>query len=461
MGNKKNDIDSLFSEKLLKFSEKPSDNVWNDIKEELIFGIRQKRISRYKWIAACLVILFASFILFLFIPEKNIEKKFAENKIENILPEKNIEKNFAETKIEKKLLEKNNVVDKHEIKKESENFENIKQQLPEKDIAVAEEIIPSNKKNIAIIKKDEESKISNHLRLSNIEALPKQIFALNISNNSNSIQISQLNKRAEYIIYDFISDDIMIDKKQIIRWALEGDFTSGYSFRDIELNDVSYSSVALKQEFDEFEKGMYAYSYGMKLRYNTKSNFSFLSGLNFSSFGQQNDKIVSYESPDNSINIRSSIGNIKISNQRNNIINSAKVNTDTLIDGTNYRYLSDLGLTQKLKYIEIPFEVKYKFIDNIFKFNIIGGISTGILIKDQTYLNSEDDKIELDGISGLKSLVYNGIFGLGLEYDVTRQMAFKLEPSFKYYLSAINKNTIIKYNPYIFNCSFGISYSFK
>ncbi|MCD6112622.1 MAG: hypothetical protein J7J86_05060 [Bacteroidales bacterium] len=446
MKNKINDIDNLFSEKLKNFSEKPSDNIWEDIKEELIFDVRRRRINRIKWIAASVIILFTFSMIFLFVPDNNIDKKISENNIE------------------KSILKDSLILNKYNTNKKSDKPKNIKKlQVSKKEFAVAKKITPSDKKNInkKLIANSKNSNTKIQLRISNIENLPKQIVAVNLLNNSNLIQIQQINKRSEYVIYDFISEDIMINKPEIIRWSVVGDFTSGYSYRNIELNDVSYSTVALKQEFNENEKGLYAFSYGLKIRYNTKSNFSFLSGVNFSSLGQKNNEIVSYKSPDNSINIPTSIGNIKISNSKMSIINSSKVDTDTLIDGTNFKYLSDLGLTQKLKYIEIPFEVKYTVIDKSFKFNIIGGISTGVLINNNTYLEKDNESIELDGAGGLKSFIYNGVVGLGLEYNIYNNMSLVLEPSFKYYLSSINKKTIIKYYPYIFNCSFGICYSFK
>lgn len=117
-----------------------------------------------------------------------------------------------------------------------------------------------------------------------------------------------------------------------------------------------------------------------------------------------------------------------------------------------------LDITQKLSYIEIPFEIKYKFIARKLAIKSSFGFS---------YLMLSENKISIVTLNGfsqeigktrnLSNSSFSANLGMEFEYPLFKNTSLFMEPMFNYQLKASSGGN---YKPYIFGINTGIRYSF-
>ncbi len=119
---------------------------------------------------------------------------------------------------------------------------------------------------------------------------------------------------------------------------------------------------------------------------------------------------------------------------------------------------STINMLYQFEYMELPLLMKYSLIDRSLEVNLIGGISTHVLVQNQTI--SPD--LVAEGLSlpkaNLRPLNFGGNVRLGMAYSLFRQITVRVEPSFKYYFSSIYASS--SRNPYSFGLFSGVSYHF-
>jgi hypothetical protein len=117
-----------------------------------------------------------------------------------------------------------------------------------------------------------------------------------------------------------------------------------------------------------------------------------------------------------------------------------------------------IDMLYQFEYMELPLLMKYSLIDKSLEINLIGGISTHVLIQNQTI--SSD--LAAEGLSlpkaNLRPLNFGGNLRLGMAYSLFKKISLRVEPSFKYYFNPIYASSTK--NPYSFGFFSGISYQF-
>ena len=121
---------------------------------------------------------------------------------------------------------------------------------------------------------------------------------------------------------------------------------------------------------------------------------------------------------------------------------------------------SDARFVQNFQYIEIPLYLRYSVIDARFDVELMGGVSSNVLIGNDTYLESNAGKSLVGKTQDMQDISYSGTLGLGLKYGVSRRIYLNLEPRVKYYLNSLNTNSSVTYKPYTIGVYTGISYQF-
>ncbi len=102
--------------------------------------------------------------------------------------------------------------------------------------------------------------------------------------------------------------------------------------------------------------------------------------------------------------------------------------------------------------------LKYKIIDQRIDFNIIGGLSTGILVDNDAYIKLNNEKHHIGKTESVNNEIYNATFGIGMNYPVSKHIIFNLEPILKYSLKPTNSFNSKDYHPYSIGFFFGLNY---
>jgi hypothetical protein len=119
----------------------------------------------------------------------------------------------------------------------------------------------------------------------------------------------------------------------------------------------------------------------------------------------------------------------------------------------------DATFIQTYDYYEIPIVVSYAVIDRKLTMSLSGGLSTNIMYGNNVYFENDNTRYELDAKNeDLKSMSYSGIFGIGVEYPIIKNLNINLQPTLRYSLTPINNSGTVY--PYSFGIYTGLKYDF-
>lgn len=223
------------------------------------------------------------------------------------------------------------------------------------------------------------------------------------------------------------------------------------------------------------EQSRLSYSGGVALSYKINRRFSIQSGLYYSSFGQEVKGINSYEGfseydvtkDDHNFELLTSSGLVYTSNADVFLYDAGiagriitKYTNDVFDPGkANLEYL-DNSLSQNFGYLELPFFLKYKIVDKGVDFNIIGGLSSNLLVRNSVYATLASGKYSVGKTEGMNPVTFSSSLGMGMEYSFSKNITFNLEPTLRYYLNPFNEVSGMKIHPYSFGVFSGLSYKF-
>ena len=117
-------------------------------------------------------------------------------------------------------------------------------------------------------------------------------------------------------------------------------------------------------------------------------------------------------------------------------------------------------LRQNFSYLELPIILRYKVIDRMIDFNLIGGVSYNLLVSNSVYTMVDGGKYPIGKTEGLNPITLSSSLGMGMEYNFSDKLSLNLEPTFRYYLNPFNEVTGSKIHPYSFGIFSGVSYKF-
>lgn len=120
--------------------------------------------------------------------------------------------------------------------------------------------------------------------------------------------------------------------------------------------------------------------------------------------------------------------------------------------------------SNNLQYIGIPLKLNYTFFGTK-KFNVIPelGLMANFLVKQslQTSLDAgTSQKQSFTSIQGLRKTYFNGMAGLGLQYNLGRKISLNLVPAVNFAFNSINQNAAVKSYLNSFSVTGGIKLQF-
>lgn len=237
---------------------------------------------------------------------------------------------------------------------------------------------------------------------------------------------------------------------------------------------ISSEKSTLSSQLAASEQSMISYSGGLAFSFKMNKRFSIQSGLYYSSLGQEIEGVSSfggfqnyvYTKSDHNFEVLTSSGPVFTSNPDVFLTSDGSFNkistvyTNDVFDPqkVNLQPLNS-SLIQNFSYLELPVVLRYKLIDKALDFNIIGGISYNMLIKNSVYTTYNGDKYEVGETRGLNPLTLSSSLGLGMEYSFANNLSLNLEPTFRYYINPFTAAGSPNH-PYTFGVFTGVSYRF-
>jgi hypothetical protein len=260
---------------------------------------------------------------------------------------------------------------------------------------------------------------------------------------------------------------------KVKHWSIEGQVAPLFSNRK---DNSSQSTV----NYNDNEKGYIAYSSGFKVGYKTSRRFSIQVGVYYSVMGQvinnavaetySSFAVTSNNTPINSITVSSSnsIGPIANNTRKIITINSSSPASQNAPNVNNYQLskaydaapVEEGKIVREFKFIEVPFLIRYKFIDQKIGCHLVGGVSANFLVNNNAKLVTNSLKQDLGKNEDINVINYSGTIGLGINYKLFKKMNFTVEPTYKYYLNSFSTNKEKDVHPYSFGFFTGITYLF-
>jgi uncharacterized protein YmfQ (DUF2313 family) len=156
------------------------------------------------------------------------------------------------------------------------------------------------------------------------------------------------------------------------------------------------------------------FSYGTYFCYQVTSNLSLRLGLSIINLNLITDDIPVNTTDYSNISYASEFSNAYIYSQSNN---------------SEY-----MKITQKISYIEIPLEVKYRFVNQKIDINAIIGLNYLYLNNNEIVaLTSNGSEFKIGKTKDLLDRTLGVNIGLGFDYNLTKKIKFNIEPMFKYH----------------------------
>ncbi len=243
------------------------------------------------------------------------------------------------------------------------------------------------------------------------------------------------------------------EKEKRDKWVISSNAAPVY------FNSISDGSP-IDEQFSNNEKS-YAtsLSYGVGLQYNLNKKISIRSGINAININYNTNNVY-YSSTLNQINAISL--NIDQNVNAENLVLRNAPSADASIlsaDVENMSEATQASLNQEMGYIEIPLEMTYKILDKKIGIEVIGGMSTLVLNKNNISLVSNGSEMVIGEANNLNNIHFSSNVGLGFNYNFLKSFQFNFQPVFKYQINTFNSNSG-NFKPYIVGLYSGISFSF-
>jgi len=459
--NERKNIDDLFAKGLKTYKAKAPAHAWENLSADLGRKQSNKKLLFIRLAAASIAILIA-FGAGYFYSDFQKQKSFTATEQ---LPEN-------QNTIEENRVPSNSAIemaDSNPTKKEPEN------RIVEKDSQSTE--ITEQASFVAENALDLETE-SQDLNTSPVFARSNDLNKMKILSIENiliqsSSSLSTMLAKSENIDqYDFMffepegpeytfGENLNNNKTNGTKWTVGAYFAPTYSYREISTNldQQVPANYAGYDQLDANEEALMSYAGGVNVDLTLNKRWGLQSGMYYSRIGQVNNDALEYTIDNKGevlYAIHTSTGSIDLVLE--NVPDRLRItydDKDSIVDNSGFA-----SVEQNFDLFEVPFLLKYKMLDRKFSINLSGGLSPAYVVQNNTYLKIDDEKINVGDSPNLNSVLVNTSIGLGLEYKAFKKLSISLEPTFKYSLVPLNKDSQFYYHPYYMSWFTGIKYSF-
>ena len=235
------------------------------------------------------------------------------------------------------------------------------------------------------------------------------------------------------------------------RWSLAPNMAPVY------FNTLGNGSSIDEQFVDNSKEGNINVSYGLKGAYAISKKLTIRAGVNKVDLGYSTNNIVAF-AESNTATLGRALQNVDIKEPSSTFISA---NTMSFDSGPEILFLKEKGsIDQELGFIEVPIEIEYNILDTKIGLNLIGGFSTLFLNDNDVYsVQNNGSRTRLGEASNINDMSYSANFGIGVNYNISKQLRFNLEPTFKYQINTFN-DTSGNFQPFFIGVYTGLSFKF-
>lgn len=434
-----------FRDSIESLSEMPEKHVWENIEQQLDKDNSDKYKRKYifyKKIAGILFFLLIGFVTYVVI---NNQKFYRINLPSFSSSNKNATNNYSS------VFNFKNYIKDAKVSEESYNNSSLIQSI-NKDQKISNKVLSSGNqsflaKNTDVVIKDVELTTGiNYNKLIRHESLlePDAFKLINLQENS----LQKINFKNPFLKNLLPKNNNEAKRNHLFISVFAAPEYANYTLED---NDVS--QYENKQVIQKRETHLLSFSAGVLFNYESSKKISIQSGITYSSSNININPGEIYAEKDNSGDIKyryntsSGYGYILPSFSASPSIG------DSLFTRTS---------VHNLQFITVPFIVHYKLINNKVSFNPGAGVSMNFLtaagltteVKD---FNNEEIEV-ITNLYGIKKIYFSFLLTSDLQYRLSEKWFLTATPYFKYALSAINKQNIVKTYPYNIGFGLGVKY---
>ena len=229
---------------------------------------------------------------------------------------------------------------------------------------------------------------------------------------------------------------------------------------------VYFSSLgqgsALDQQFNENSKSSDVnMSYGIAGSYVISKKLKIRAGVNRVNLNQTTSDVFAFTGAETAARgIGAEFSNISFKDdgtQHVSLMSAKMMNRASTPELFNTKTAGNIE--QKFGFIEVPLELEYSLLDKKFGINVIGGFSTFILSENEIYADVNGATTLIGEANNINNTSFSANFGLGMDYNLSKQWNINLEPTFKYQLNTFN-NTTGDFKPFFIGVYTGLSFKF-
>lgn len=458
-------IDLLFRESIKGFPIKSPPNAWERLDRNLNVVARKRNLFYYRLIAASLLVLIAFGAGYFYATYHSSESLLTDSELYEpktnkegeaifLSPENESQESFSELK---SLSDAKSVMGSEEVEINEKTSKSDLENQPFKDYSKLEENKFRSKSTIRMIEPIKISMVEHNdvsHRLSIYYAHMVEVEKI----SKEPVDMSSL----FYPLDSYYDDPVPPTDASRLKWMVGAQFAPTYSYREISTN-YEYSGVGGRDYTDELntaEEALLSYSGGVNIDFKTGNRWGLQTGLYYARIGQVNNDALDFELVNNEyrlVAINTSTGFIDIAYER---VPDEVKKISPPKDDIGDLQLDNVSLIQQFDLFEVPFLIKYRLVDARFFINMAGGLTPAYLLKNQSWLEVEGEKHDIGLAMNLNSIIVNSSIGIGLGYDISSRLSFNFEPTFRYALNPINKNSEVFYHPYYLSWFTGINYKF-
>ncbi len=280
----------------------------------------------------------------------------------------------------------------------------------------------------------------------------------NNSSNDGEIQIAEVDQKKQDTAKPAGPDSmeellkekettVAVNERKVNRWHISSNVAPIY-----------FSSVSNGSPLDpRFKDNPKAYkpsvSYGLGVQYNISKKLAVRSGVNAITLEYNTTDVLISQTPE-----ARKLENVK-PNARGTLIQVDNIPAAATM--TMGRTISQFGgnLSQTTGYVEVPLEMTYKLLDRKFGIDVVGGVSTLFLNKNEVSVETSGAEVNIGEAENLNDVHFSTNVGVGFRYNFLKNFQATVEPVFKYQINTFT-NDVGGFKPYFFGLYTGLNYRF-
>jgi len=478
--NKK--IDRLFQEKFKDFEVTPDKSVWKSINANLNKKKKERRLIPLWWklsgIAAGIILLIAIGSYFAkdsgtTQPETLVETPSNEvnSEIKNdpntTLEGLDSQSTLVETptntnlnsKIESNLTAKSNQ-EKITLSNHSNKKLESKQGLNKNNTALLNSSIIANSQEESQSKSNSLGQSKEKINLledatdTNYNAITQSNITPEAEDNVDKAVVEEkLNDLNDAIASNETEEEIKPEVEPIKRWSINPNVAPVY------FNSFGDGSTIHSQFINNSKSGKINMSFGVNASYALNNKLSVRTGVSKVNLGYSTNNVAILTGTVSGFLNENLYKNIAFSNSNNSVM-FLNINQSVSLDFPTALPNKIKGeIDQEIGFIEIPFELQYKLLDNKFGMSVIGGVSTLFLNNNELFSLLDGEKTLIGEATNINKTSFSANFGVGMNYNITKKINLNIEPTFKYQLNTFD-DTSGDVKPYFIGIYSGIKYKF-